>query len=260
MKIVERRGVLSVCCSLLFLFLVSSSASFAASSGDSWEFTIVPYGWLAGQEGTVSTLPSLPPADIDVSFSDDILGNIQGALMLMGEARKGSFGFTADVAYTDIESDAAIPGENFTTLTSQSQSWIVSAAGFYRFLEKEQVFLDVLAGVRYWSVDTELTLGGSPGGAFAVDNREDWFDPIVGLKGLTMLGSSKFYVNGFILIGGFGAGSDFMWDGNLNLGYQWTETISTTIGYRYLAVDYENDDFLYDVSQDGPILGLSWRF
>ena len=75
-----------------------------------------------------------------------------------------------------------------------------------------------------------------------------------------MLGSSKFYVNGFILIGGFGAGSDFMWDGNLNLGYQWTETISTTVGYRYLAVNYENDDFLYDVSQDGPILGFSWRF
>jgi len=260
MKNAQRRCFLSVSCSLLFLLFVSSSASFAASSGDSWEFHIAPYAWLAGQEGTVATLPGLPPADIDVSFSDDIADNIQGALMLIGEARKGSLGFTAEVAYTDIESDATIPGENFTTLTSQSQSWIVSAGGFYRFFENEQGFLDGLAGVRYWSIDSELTLSGGPLGAFAVDNREDWFDPMVGLKGLSMIGSSKFYVSGFILIGGFGAGSDFMWDGNLNLGYQWTETFSTTIGYRYLAVDYENDDFLYDVSQDGPILGLSWRF
>ena len=38
------------------------------------------------------------------------------------------------------------------------------------------------------------------------------------------------------------------------------ETFSTTLGYRYLDVDYEKDDFLYDVSQDGPVLGLSWMF
>ena len=260
MKSLRQKCTLTVSFGFLFLVFIFSAVAYAASSGDSWEFHIAPYGWLAGQEGTVGTFPRLPPADIDVSFSDDILGNINGALMLIGEARKGSFGFAADVAYTDIESDAKIPGENFTKLTSQSQSWIVSAAGFYRFFEKERAFLDCLAGVRYWSVDSELTLSGDPVGAFAFDNREDWFDPIVGLKGLTMLGSSKFYVNGFIVIGGFGAGSDFMWDGNLNLGYQWTETISTTVGYRYLSVDYESDDFLYDVSQDGPILGLSWRF
>ena len=158
MKSSHYRVVVSVLCSLWFLLALSPSVIFASDGEDSWEFHIAPYAWLAGQEGTVSTIPGLPPADINVSFSDDILGNIQGALMLVGEARKGLFGFAADVAYTDIESDAAIPGENFTTLTSQSQSWIVSAAGFYRFLEKERGFLDGLAGVRYWSVDSELTL------------------------------------------------------------------------------------------------------
>ena len=50
------------------------------------------------------------------------------------------------------------------------------------------------------------------------------------------------------------AGSDFMWDANLNLGYRWTETFSTTFGYRYLDVDYEDGTFLYDVSQDGLTL------
>jgi hypothetical protein len=32
------------------------------------------------------------------------------------------------------------------------------------------------------------------------------------------------------------------------------------LGYRYLDVDYEDGDFLYDVAQDGLVLGLSWRF
>lgn len=35
---------------------------------------------------------------------------------------------------------------------------------------------------------------------------------------------------------------------------------STTVGHRYLDVDYDEDDFLYNVSQQGLVLGLSWRF
>jgi hypothetical protein len=37
-------------------------------------------------------------------------------------------------------------------------------------------------------------------------------------------------------------------------------SVSTTVGYRYMEVDYAEDDFLYDVSQDGLVLGLAWRF
>jgi hypothetical protein len=44
------------------------------------------------------------------------------------------------------------------------------------------------------------------------------------------------------------------------LGYQWTAMFSTTVGYRYLDVDYDEGDFVYDVYQDGLVLGLSWRF
>lgn len=260
MAIIRRKKSISVCCIFLALFLVSSSFSFAADSGDSWHFQVATYAWLSGQEGTVATLPGLPPADIDISYTDDIADNINGALTLVGEARKGPFGITMDVNYSDIESDSATLGQYFTTLTSQTKTWIVSTAAFYRFFESERAFLDGLGGVRYWSVDQELALSGGPLGTYGIDNREDWFDPIIGLKGLSMLGASKFFVSGFFIIGGFDVGSNFMWDGNLNLGYQWTKTFSTTIGYRYLDVDYDNDDYLYDVSQDGIMLGLSWRF
>ncbi len=91
-------------------------------------------------------------------------------------------------------------------------------------------------------------------------NSEDWFDPLIGLKGLSGLWDSKFFISGGLALGGFGAGSDFFWDANVNLGYQWTKGFSMTVGYRYLDVDYEKDDFLYDVAQDGLVLGLSWRF
>ncbi len=246
--------------SLICTFQAPSLSSATENDPDSWAFHLAPYAWLSGQSGSVATQPGLPTADIDVNFYDDVLGNIKGAFMLLGEARKGSFGISSDVVYTDIESDSATPGQVFTTLSSRTTSWIVSASGFYRFLNKGNAYVDGLVGARYWSVDSELALHGGPAGYYSIDNREHWIDPIVGFRGFSMIGDSNFFASGFVFLGGFGVGSDFMWDVNLNLGYQWTESISTTIGYRYLDVDYEDGDFLYDVYQDGVVLGFSYRF
>lgn len=256
-----------------FIFIVFGALStmvwcfsaYAESNGsEKWHFQLAPYAWLAGQEGKVATLPPLPPADIDVDFYDDILGNIKGALMLVGEARKGRYGLVVDVAYTDIEMEDPTPlGIFYSAVNSRTKSWMVSAAGLYRLVEHKSRFLDAIGGVRYWSVDSKLTLKGPLFPSLSersISNREDWVDPIVGLKGLMPIGESKFFLSGFFLIGGFGVGSDFMWDANINFGYQWTKTFSTTFGYRYLDVDYEDDGFLYDVAQDGLVFGLSWRF
>jgi hypothetical protein len=241
--------------------MVWSFFAYAESNGaDKWSFQLAPYAWLAGQKGTVATLPPLPPADIDVDFYDDVLGNINGALMLAGEVRKGRYGLVMDIMYIDIEVEEPTSGPFFTTAKSGTKSWVVSAAGLYRLAENNRAFLDVIGGIRYWSVDSELSLSAGLIGPREIFNKEDWVDPIIGLKGLMPIGESKFFVSGFFVIGGFGVGSDFMWDANVNLGYQWTKGFSTTLGYRYLDVDYEDDGFLYDVAQDGLILGLSWRF
>lgn len=246
-------------CSLLFFMMLNHSV-YAESSDSNWQFRLSPYAWLAGQDGTVATFPRLPPADISIDFWDDVLGNINGALFLVGEARKDRFGMLLDIAYVHIESDGSMPGHYFSSIVSTSKSWMISAAGSYRLAEKSRGSLDLIAGIRYWSVDStlELRAGTLPGRK--VSNKEDWVDPLVGLKGLSAIGDSRFFVTGALAIGGFGAGSDFMWDASVNLGYRWTETFSTTIGYRYLDVDYEEDGFLYDIAQQGPLLGLSWEF
>jgi hypothetical protein len=250
---------------LIFLIAGYCPVQAEAKSDGEWKFQIAPYAWLAGQKGTAGTLPGLPPSDIDVNFYDDIVGNINFAGMLVGEVRKGRFGLFMDIVYTDIETQDPTPlGVFYTSVNVQTKSWMTSVAGLYRLVEQPNRFLDFIGGVRYWNVDTELTLkGASFPNVFpeqSVSNSEDWFDPLIGLKGLSSLGKSKFFVSGGLAVGGFGAGSDFFGDVLLNLGYQWTKGFSTTIGYRYVDVDYENDDFLYDVVQDGLTLGLSWRF
>ena len=85
-------------------------------------------------------------------------------------------------------------------------------------------WLDLVAGIRYWSVDSRLQLGAGLLPGREVSNKEDWVDPLVGLKGMASLGRSRFFLSGGGVIGGFGAASDLMWDANINLGYRWTKT------------------------------------
>jgi hypothetical protein len=194
---------------LFFFQILSFSAVADAGSGDKWEFQLAPYAWLAGQNGTVATLPGLPTADVDVDFYDDIWGNINWAGMLVGEARKGRLGLFTDIVYTDIETKDPTPyGVLYSKVNTQTKSWMVSVAGLYRLAENENRFLDALIGVRYWSVDTEMTLEAGLLPERSISNNEDWFDPLIGLKGLSAIGNSKFFVSGGLANGGsqFGLG------------------------------------------------------
>jgi hypothetical protein len=74
------------------------------------------------------------------------------------------------------------------------------------------------------------------------------------------LGESRFYVEGGAGLGGFGVGSDMFYEISAVLGYQWSEAIGTSIGYRILDVDYRSNSFSYDVNQQGLQFGLSWSF
>lgn len=247
-------------CTMLLTLILIFSANAETNSDDEWKFQLTPYAWLAGQNGKVATLPGLPPTDIDVDFYDDVLGNINGGIFLIGEVRKGHWGGLADIAYTDIEFEDATPGPLFSSVKSRTKSWIVSATGFYRLVQEDRTFLDVLVGLRYWSIDSTLSLSAGILETVEITHKEDWVDPLIGLRGFKPIGKSKVFVSGAFLVGGFSVGSDLMWDASINLGYQWTKGFSTTLGYRYLDVDYENNDFLYDIAQDGITMGLMWRF
>ena len=127
MKISTRRELIMIVFGTFFATLWCLSAHAESNDTDQWNFQLAPYAWLAGQNGKVATLPPLPPADIDVNFYDDVLDNINGAIMLLGEARKGRFGAVMDIVYTDIEMEDPTPyGILYSALNSRTKSWMVS--------------------------------------------------------------------------------------------------------------------------------------
>lgn len=44
------------------------------------------------------------------------------------------------------------------------------------------------------------------------------------------------------------------------VGYRFSDATSATIGYRWLKIDYDHYDFLFDVRQQGIAAGLTFRF
>lgn len=249
--------VLSV---VLVVLATSGMQAFAQDSdaGDGWTFTISPYLWTAAIEGKAGTLPGLPPADIDQSFSD-IFDDLKFAGMVLGTARKGRFGVSGNVQYvkTSAKSNSLSPlfgGEKLT-----SESLIVDALGEYAVIQTERSAMRLAAGARVWLVDTELRLSAGVLPGRTINHDETWVDPVVGLNGRFDV-ASKVFLTGWGYVGGFGVGSDNMADLFGGLGYRFTGAVSGTLGYRWLKVDRQEDDFLYDVRQHGPVAGVSFRF
>ena len=237
----------------LAMILVAPTAASAAD----WEFKLAPYMWFAGLEGDVATIPGVPSAPIDVSPSQAI-EDTEAALMLVFEARRGRHGLFADVIYTDVRSEEEVFPNLGISLRSISKSTVLTGAYQYRMVDNSAGNLDLMAGLRYWEVDSFLAFTGPL--ETRGRNTEDWVDPFIGLKGYYRFGASKFYASYGAAVGGFDAGSKLFYDLNLNLGYQWTNAIGTVVGYRLFDVDYDESGFLWDVQQAGFGIGLAWSF
>ena len=85
----------------------------------------------------------------------------------------------------------------------------------------------------------------------AFSRGDYWFDPYVGLRGRYNF-NKVFYTGVRGEIGGFGVGSDLMWEVEGVIGINLTHCIFTEVGYRALSVDYENDGLLFDTITHGP--------
>jgi len=247
---------------MLLAAAILPASPLLAQDDDGWRFRLTPYLWFAGLEGDVATIPGAPAAPIDISPSE-ALEDTETGLMLMLDAKRGRHGLFADLIYTDVQSDEElIPPPIGLTLRSTTETLILSLAYQYELHNQDGTVADLLLGARYWRMDSELKFGGGSGllAGTKLTNDDSWIDPMLGIKGRTPLGHSKFFVVGGAGLGGFGVGSDLFYELNANIGYQWSEAIGTTLGYRMFDVDYDDDGFLYDARQEGWQLGLTWSF
>ncbi|WP_137113905.1 hypothetical protein [Mesorhizobium sp. GR13] len=237
--------------------LVSAAAPATSPAVEGgWTYSVSPYFWAAGLSGETSQF-GLPVVDIDASFSN-IFDNLDFAVMLIGEARNGPYSLFGDLIYTDLSSSKATPlGILATSVEVESSTFAGLIGAGYSVLDGPSGRLDLVGGARVWSVDTEISFDGAFLNGRKRSDGATWVDGLIGVRGNFAL-TPQFYATGWGLVGAGGADVD--WDVMAGVGYNINETFSATLGYRALGVDYNDDGFLFDVVQQGPIAGLTIRF
>jgi hypothetical protein len=86
-----------------------------------------------------------------------------------------------------------------------------------------------------------------------------WFDPIIGLRGQINF-TRWLFLAAQGDVGGFGAGSQIVWNVQATLGVNFTRNIFAELGYRYMYVDYENNGLLYQMNSFGLFSGIGVKF
>lgn len=227
-----------------------------AEAEGGWTFSVAPYFWIAGLSGDTAQF-GMPTVHIDSSFSD-ILGNLDFAFMAAGEARYDRFSVIGDVIYTKLSADAETPLGILASdvdVTSESFSGLLGLG--YAVLDGPDGHLDVVGGIKLWSVETTISLSGGLLGRREASDSATCVDGVVGLRGKYSF-TPEIYLTGWGLVGGGGA--DIDWDVALGIGYDFNDRVSSIAGYRALGVDYSDDGFLFDTVQQGPILGVAIKF
>ncbi|HMG36674.1 MAG TPA: hypothetical protein VKM94_22240 [Blastocatellia bacterium] len=223
-------------------------------SADKWQFQFVPYIWFAGLKGQIGIGSRITDVDADIG---DIFDHLNFGFMAAFEARKGKFLLLSDLLYLKVSTENVTPGPLFSSAKLTQKVFLLEGDAGYRLLEKEGSSLDAIAGIRFWHLHTRLlfTAGVLPE---TEDSRsKNWVDGVGGLRGRAFV-TKSWFVFGKGDVGG--GGSDLTYQLLGGIGATFKERFSLLAAYRYLHVNYDRNNFLFDVGIKGPALGFGIKF
>jgi hypothetical protein len=241
---------------------VAQQTETATPPEDRWTVSVAPYLWIASMDGHAAV--GGVKADVDVPFSDLLKDLSFGAMMLV-DVEKGRFGVGVNGLFARVSSDADVGS---TEIDVTSDSGQLAVMPFYRLVEWQygvsssgaplRLVAAPEAGFRYTYMRTELEVRGGR----TVDSSESWVDPLIGARiGLDL--TDRWVVAGEGNFGGFGVGTDFTWNAQAYVGYETSlfgRPTTFWLGYRALYQDYHHNNFEWDVTMHGPVLGVATRF
>ena len=223
---------------------------------DKWQFQLTPYIWIAGIKGRAG-IGNLT-VDVDASLGDenvDLNFGIMGSL----EARKNRFVILTDLQYSNLGTDRATPGPLFSTAEADFKTFVLDSEVGYRIVDNPEkgAFVDVLGGIRYWHLKTDLTFNTGLLATVTASRSRGWVDGVAGIRGRAHL-KPRVFLTGKADLGG--GGSNFTYQLFGGVGILVGKRYALIAGYRDLDVNYNKDGFLFDNALHGPIFGLGIKF
>ncbi|MDQ7047769.1 MAG: hypothetical protein Q9M39_09265 [Sulfurovum sp.] len=230
-----------------------------------WQHSLSVYGWLPSFDGTLKyTIPGDPndPNDSDKEGESGFVDKIDMVLMGTYEARKDKWSFLVDAIYfkmsdeQDASWDVPLTGKTITAGSEQEfTALLLSTYGGYNLIDTQNASLDVIAGLRYLSLELDISVYINQLNR-SISPSVELYDGVIGMKGHINL-SENWYVPYMFDVGA--GDSDLTWQGQASLGYRfsWGDVLAT---YRY--IHYEKDDTRLVEKLDlyGPKIGFVFHF
>ena len=222
---------------------------------------VSPYMWFAGVSGDVGVNSDLPTVDVDVDFSEifKAIDWFPPPVMLAGEVRYGRFAFLSDLMFLGLEADdsktrgpVSVKGE----LDMDMVIWTFGApSGPSSMVPRRWT---CWPGGRLWNVDATAKFSGPFAGAATQRKRDlgrsDHQPLRPGRAGQRVRAPGRGRrrrLRARLRHRLAGAG---------HASVSGRRSVTLDAGYRYLAVDYKNGGFKFDMALSGPIIGASIRF
>ena len=263
---------------LLLPLLVLTLAGGARSEEEpvpEWEFSVAPYLWMSGIDGSVEAGDH--SADVDVSFSD-IWDALDLGVLGLVEARRDKFSFVTNLIYMKLSTSAggpvgpllpaAPPGSFDVRVTAKTlivelrPSYEVLSLPLFGVDDERRIALDLGPGARVYWLDNHLDVKLKPGvpvGPFGrrFDETIDWVD-FVGAARIRAQLSENIGVVVSGDYGGFdiGSSSHRTWSLAGFASYRLGEHWDLSAGWRELAIERGG----VDIALSGPLLGAMYRF
>ena len=235
----------------------------AEAPRDEWQFAGSIYLWGADVGGT-----TMRGSEVEVGFSylvDNLVLGFMGAFV----ARKNDWSLLADLIYLDLSAnksaDVTIPiGGNLlpisTSVDLDLEGWIIHLAGGYNLYTEGRSRIDLIAGVRYLDLSTDIFLelqSLGPGQSRSISDSHTAWNGILGLKGTAAL-SERWFLPYYVDVG---AGeSKFTWQASAGLGFKAGNSWDIALVYRHLEWDLDSTLIVDDINFSGPTLGVVFRW
>lgn len=226
----------------------------AQENASDWSGQITPYVWASGLGGSVTPLPGGPTLDFDKSFGE-VLEDLDVAFFLAGQLRYQRIVVMGDFSTSTASKEGAVPvpGVGILPADGRLNQRSITLTGGYRVADQEGLTLDVMGGLRHWSVRSTIDVAG---GAISRSPRVSFTDPLVAVKANVGLAPRL----SAIAYGDVGIGSRSTAQLLLTLNYQVSEHVFLSGGYRQLWLEYAKGGARGDVTMAGPLVGATWRF
>lgn len=269
-------GALAVAAAALTPSFASAQSAPSAWEAGQWRFAATLYAYLPTIDGSLSVPSGTSGPSISVD-AGKIIDSLKFTVMGSFDAHNGRWGVFTDLMYLNVGGDRSqtrdlsighlgLPETATADLSLDLRGLVWTLAGEYRIVSDPAWTLDVLAGARLFDIQPKLSwsLYGDlgpifvPGRSGSHNEKASVWDGIVGIKGGFRFGANREWFVPIYLDVGTGQ-SDLTWQAATGVGYalKWGDVIAM---WRYLDYNFESGEAINDMSFNGPMLGVTFRW